>query len=226
LTPEWRRRRAQPLRASERPLLAKGTGQERRKGCGEPCGIDPGAGVRQRRGSQVANRTALLIAVFSAGHAGDEQGWKSDHLEPFSFWGHSCPVNRYSIRRAREIVHKSSTRLFQSADPPGIVVESLQRKRVVCCERSTGNGRRGVKSRHFGNGMREVDSVWKDVIRREYPGHYSHRGLIEFLRLDDWEKECLYSWFSAIRAGWHQTEDRRRPVSETDKSKLTRARVS
>jgi hypothetical protein len=36
-------------------------------------------------GSREARRLALLIAMFSTVHAGGEQGWKSDHLEPFSF---------------------------------------------------------------------------------------------------------------------------------------------
>jgi hypothetical protein len=37
-------------------------------------------------GSREARRPALLIAMFSTVHAGGEQGWKSDHLEPFPLW--------------------------------------------------------------------------------------------------------------------------------------------
>jgi len=40
---------------------------------------------------------------------------------------------------------------------------------IVCYKKPAGNGRRDVKTRHVGNGMREDDSVRKNVIRREYP---------------------------------------------------------
>ena len=37
-------------------------------------------------------RPALLIAMLSAVHARGEQGWDSDHLEPFSFCGPFYPT--------------------------------------------------------------------------------------------------------------------------------------
>jgi len=75
--------RRHPLQASKKPLRATGSGQK--AASGEPGSIDPEAGERQLLGSQAANRPALLFAVFDAVHAGREQGWKSGHLEPFSF---------------------------------------------------------------------------------------------------------------------------------------------
>jgi hypothetical protein len=38
-------------------------------------------------------RPALPIAVLSTVHAGGEQGWELDHLEPFSFLG--CVDDRF-----------------------------------------------------------------------------------------------------------------------------------
>jgi len=80
--------RYQPLRASERPLRATGSGQK--AASGEPGSTDPGAGERQSTGSGEVNRPALLSAVLNAVHAGSEPGWKSGHLEPF-FCGTCLP---------------------------------------------------------------------------------------------------------------------------------------
>jgi hypothetical protein len=41
--------------------------------------------VTRPPGSRQAIRPALLNAVLSTVHAGGEQGWELDHLEPFSF---------------------------------------------------------------------------------------------------------------------------------------------
>ena len=56
-------------------------------GCGEPGSTDLEARETELWGSGEAKRPALLIALLSTVHAGGEQGWKSGHLEPFSFWG-------------------------------------------------------------------------------------------------------------------------------------------
>src|SRR5450432_3930232 len=77
-TLEWDSRKREPLQARERPLRVSGPGREK-IGCGEPGSIDP-------EGREEADDPALPIAVLSTVHAGGEQGWKSDHLEPF-FWG-------------------------------------------------------------------------------------------------------------------------------------------
>jgi hypothetical protein len=100
--------RRQPLRASERPLRATGSGQE--AASGEPGSIDPGAGEIRPSGSGEANRPALLFAVFNAVHAGSGLGWKSGHLEPFLFGGRS-PV------RPERTFQRDSYQLASCADP-------------------------------------------------------------------------------------------------------------
>ena len=45
----------------------------------------------QTQGSGTAKHPALLDALFCAVHAGGEQGWESDHLEPFPFCPHGSP---------------------------------------------------------------------------------------------------------------------------------------
>jgi len=71
------------LRASERPLRATGSVEER--DCGVPGGIDPGAGEIRLWGSGTAGRTVLLDAVLSAVHAGGEQRLGVGSLGTFSF---------------------------------------------------------------------------------------------------------------------------------------------
>jgi len=50
LTPEWRLRKEQPLRASERPLRA--TGPEQKRNCGAPGSFDPVAGENSYWGAE------------------------------------------------------------------------------------------------------------------------------------------------------------------------------
>src|SRR5450432_715952 len=92
-TLEWDSRKREPLQARERPLRVSGPGREK-IGCGEPGSIDPEARETKLEGSGEADDPALPIAVLSTVHAGGEQGWKSDHLEPFSFGHHLmiCPL--------------------------------------------------------------------------------------------------------------------------------------
>jgi hypothetical protein len=58
---------------------------------------------------------------------------------------------------------------LQDATTQDIVAKLRRYIFVVCCYKPSGNGRRDVKTRHVGNGMREDDSVRKDASRREYP---------------------------------------------------------
>src|ERR1035441_8318266 len=75
--------RRQPLRASEKPLRATGSGQK--AASGEPGSIDPGAGENGQRGAErrivrrFCSRCSMpCMPVVS-------QCWKSGHLEPFLF---------------------------------------------------------------------------------------------------------------------------------------------
>ena len=72
------------------------------EGCGEPGSIEPEARETELEGSGEAKRPALPIAMFSTVHAGGEQGWKSDHLEPFFFLGaFAFSFSSHSDYRAR-----------------------------------------------------------------------------------------------------------------------------
>lgn len=84
LTLEWRPRKGQSLQASERPLRAPGSVREKFR-LRRASRLRSGGWTNQLPGSRKAKRPALPIAVLRAVHAGGEQGWKSDHLEPFSF---------------------------------------------------------------------------------------------------------------------------------------------
>jgi len=56
-------------------------------------------------------RTALRNAVFSAEHAGSEQGWKSGHLEPFFLVARACGLTNSPPREARLAQHHPVDRL-------------------------------------------------------------------------------------------------------------------
>ena len=74
--------RWQPLQARERPLRVGGSVREQNAECRE-------ALIRGSRNRPLGSGTAVLSelfdAVFGTVHAGGEQGWESDHLEPFLF---------------------------------------------------------------------------------------------------------------------------------------------
>jgi hypothetical protein len=74
------------------------------------------------------------------------------------------------MRCRRSLIYRELNELWYRTPVTPYVVEFLHvNETVVCCKQPAGNGRRDVKTRHVGNGMREEDSVRKDASRREYP---------------------------------------------------------
>ena len=85
MTLEWSPGNGESLQESERPLRATGPDRKNVAVRWKALSLKP---VKRFQRSGPAKRPALSIAVLSTVHAGGEQGWKSGHLEPFSFSPH------------------------------------------------------------------------------------------------------------------------------------------
>ena len=109
--------RRQLLWASEKPLRADRFRAEKARG--EPGSIDPRAGKSGFWGAERRIVRRSCLQVLYAGHAGREPGWKSGHLEPFSFGGSQKKmVAVVSFQSSVFSANRVSSRLFTKSAPP------------------------------------------------------------------------------------------------------------
>ena len=84
LTPEWRQPKGGSCCGRAKSRYER-TGSGQKTARGEPGSIEPRAGKTGNRGAERRIVRRLCLRVLHAVHAGREPGWKSGHLEPFSF---------------------------------------------------------------------------------------------------------------------------------------------